>query len=152
VENAASFLAPSAVDTYRYRPPYPDEVFAILAGLITGRPRRVLDAGCGTGSLARVLVAHVERLDAVDLSHAMIARGKRLPNGDHPRLCWLRGRVEDLPLDPPYALITAGLSLHWIDVPVVLPRFHQALIDEGYLAIVGHEAVPDPRSILGDVA
>jgi hypothetical protein len=75
----------------------------------------------------------------------------RLPNGDHPRLRWLHGRVEDVPLDPPYGLITAGESLHWMDLPVVLPRFQQVLINEGYLAIVGHDAVPNPWSILGDV-
>lgn len=38
-----------------------------------------------------------------------------------------------------------------MDLPVVLPRVHQLLIDEGYLAIVGHDAAPDPWSILGEL-
>jgi trans-aconitate methyltransferase len=129
---------------YRYRPPYPDEVFRILAGLITDRPRAVLDAGCGDGAIARHLIERVERIDAVDLSRAMIEQGKRLPNGDHPRLRWICAPMEDAPLDPPYALITAGASLHWMDWPVVLPRFRQALTPRGMLAIIYDEMLPLP--------
>ena len=74
----------------------------------------------------------------------MIEKGQSLPNGDNPRLRWLHGRVEDVVLDPPYALVTAGESLHWMDWNVVLPRFHEALAAGGYLAIVEHDTLPDP--------
>ncbi len=64
------------VEAYRYRPPYPAEVFDILAGLVHGESRRVLDVGCGTGYIARNFVERVERLDAVDFSlHIAWARG-----------------------------------------------------------------------------
>jgi SAM-dependent methyltransferase len=138
-------------DAYRYRPPYPPEVFAILAELVSGEPCRVLDVGCGTGNIARHLVDRVARIDAVDFSRPMIEHGKRLPNGDNPGLRWLHGRMEEVALDPPYALVTAGESLHWMDWHIVLPRFHQMLIDGEYLAIVAHDTVPDPWSILGEI-
>jgi trans-aconitate methyltransferase len=133
----------SIVEAYPHRPPYPTEVFDILAGLIIAQPRNVLDVGCGIGYIARHLVERVERLDAVDFSRHMIEQGKRLPNGDNPRLRWLYGAVEDVVLDPPYGLITAGESLHWMDWNIVLPRFTEVLLPGGYLAIVGHDTQPE---------
>jgi SAM-dependent methyltransferase len=141
---AAQFQDQSVVAAYRFRPPYPDEVFRILAGLIRDAPRVVLDAGCGDGTIARHLVEQVERIDAIDLSRAMIEQGKRLPNGNHPRLRWICVPMEQAPLDPPYALITAGASLHWMDWQVVLPRFRQALTPRGMLAIIYDEMLSLP--------
>ena len=88
----------SIVQAYPHRPPYPTEVFDILAGLIIAQPRNVLDVGCGIGYIARHLVERVERLDAVDFSRHMIEHGKRLPNVDNPHLRWLYGAVEDVVL------------------------------------------------------
>jgi len=149
--DARAFHDPDVVAAYRYRPPYPEEVFDILTDLITVVPRRVLDVGCGSGEIARYLVRRVEHVDAVDFSLAMIETGKRLPGGNDPRLRWLCGAVEDTPLDPPYALITAGASLHWMAWPIVFPRFQSALARGGYLAIVEERITPDVWSALGDL-
>lgn len=46
----ASFSEPAVADAYPHRPPYPDEVFDVLAGLAVDEPGAVLDLGCGTGS------------------------------------------------------------------------------------------------------
>ena len=148
-EYAEAFKYRSVAEAYRYRPPYPAEVFDILARLVTKEPRRVLDVGCGTGNIARHLVEHVGWVDAVDFSQNMIERGRQLPHGDHPRLRWLHGRIEDVVLEPSYALVTAGESLHWMDWNVVLPRFRELLVPEGYLAIVDVRTTPDPWSTLG---
>ncbi|MDQ2903665.1 MAG: hypothetical protein M3Y81_08940 [Chloroflexota bacterium] len=48
----------------------------------------------------------------------------------------LYGRVEDTTLQPPYALITAGESLHWMEWDIVLPLFQRMLTPHGYLALV----------------
>lgn len=143
-EYAAQFSDESVAAAYQYRPPYLDEVFDILAGLINSEPRTVLDVGSGTGNIARVLVERVTRVDAVDISEPMLARGKQLPGGDHANLHWLRGRVETIPLSPPYALITAGASLHWMDWGVVFPRFQQLLAPGAYLAIITNRFEPQP--------
>lgn len=148
---AKAFQDENVVQAYHFRAPYPSETFAILAGLIDKEPRHVLDVGCGTGNIARHLVEHVERLDAVDFSQQMIEQGKLLPNGDHPHLRWLSGRIEDVALDPPYALVTAGESLHWMDWNIVMPRFHEVLIEGGYLAIVATHTTPDPWSPLSEI-
>lgn len=139
---AETFKDSQVVDSYRYRPPYPAEVFDILAGLLHDEPRAVLDVGTGSGDIARHLVEFVDRVDAVDFSQHMLARGKQLAGGDNPRLHWIYGKVEEVPLTPPYALITAGSSIHWTDWPVAFPRFRSLLTPAGLLALVYRRALP----------
>ncbi len=139
---ASAFQDPSVVQAYPYRTPYPESLFQLLVGLIAGERRVVLDAGAGTGDLARRLAALVERVDAVDWSAAMIARGRRLPGGDSPRLRWIHGRAEEAPLDASYGLVTCGESLHWMDWDLVMPRFRTALAPGGFVAIMEREEAP----------
>jgi SAM-dependent methyltransferase len=139
---AATFQDRAVAASYRHRPSYPAQTFEILTGLIVDEPRTVLDLGCGTGFLARPLAPLVDRVDAVDPSLAMIEEGRRLPGGDHPRLRWIVGRAEDAPLHPPYALVTAGDSLHWMDWDVVLPRLPAALSPGGRLAVLTVDGEP----------
>ncbi len=135
-EYAAWFQDPGIVRAYPNRPPYPDEAITFLVGLIADQPRAVLDVGCGTGDLARRLAPLVDRVDAVDVSLGMIEQGRRQPGGDHSNLRWIHVAVEHAPIQPPYALVTAGESLHWMDWEVVLPRLAASMSATGFLAIV----------------
>lgn len=141
---ASAFLDATVAAAYQYRPPYPPAVFDILTALVVDQPRRVLDVGCGTGFLARHLAERVAHVDAVDVSRAMIAQGQRLPGGDHRSLTWIAGSAEDAVLFPPYALIVAGDSLHWMEWSVVQPRFARMLTPHGSLAILGADQLPTP--------
>jgi len=123
-------------EAYEFRPPYPDETYRILLSLLGGSRGRVLDVGCGPGKIARSLVNHVAGVDAVDFSRAMIQVGKSLTNGDHPNLRWIAGRVEEVPLYPPYHMVTAGTSIHWMEWDIVFPRFKEVLAADGYVAII----------------
>jgi SAM-dependent methyltransferase len=136
---AATFQHPGVAAAYRHRPPYPAEVFDVLTGLITGEPRWVLDLGAGEGALARPLAARagqVDRVDAVEISAAMIETGRRRPGGDSARLRWLAGAAETVPLPGRYALVTAGASLHWMDWAPVLRRAGRAMTPGAKLAVV----------------
>jgi SAM-dependent methyltransferase len=133
---AAWFDEASVAGRYGYRPPYPAPVFPLLAGLAVDPPRAVLDAGCGPGDLARSLAPLVARVDAVDRSPRMLAEGRRLPGAGAANLRWILGEIEHVPLDPPYALVVAGESVHWFDWPRAMPRFAGALSADGALAIV----------------
>jgi SAM-dependent methyltransferase len=141
---AEAFKDHQVVDAYRYRPPYPQEVFSILTSLITSELRTVLDVGAGSGDIARQLVRQVERVDAVDFSQSMIEQGKRFPNGDSSHLHWIYGKIEEVPLSPPYALITAGSSIHWPDWSLAFPRFQAMLAPSGFLALINRYTLPMP--------
>jgi len=141
---AGAFKDQRVVDAYKYRPPYPNQVFDILSGLITDEPRAILDVGAGSGDIARNLVDVVERVDAVDFSLHMIEMGKQLPNGNHPHLQWIYGKIEDVPLTPPYALITAGSSIHWPEWSIAFPRFRAMLTPKGTLALIYRRTLPMP--------
>jgi 2-polyprenyl-3-methyl-5-hydroxy-6-metoxy-1,4-benzoquinol methylase len=143
----ARFQDQSVVDRYHLRPTYPPELFHLLSTLIVDEPRVVLDVGCGTGNIARLLAEYVDRIDAVDRSLPMLERAQTLPGGDSPRIRWLHGRAEDIvETEPPYALITAGESLHWMDWGVVLPRWSREISPHGVLAIAYVVDQPTPWS------
>jgi trans-aconitate methyltransferase len=119
-------------------------VLDLLAQLITDEPRTVLDVGAGSGDLARHLVHVVDQVDAVDFSQHMIERGKQLPHGDAPQLRWICGKIEEVPLAPPYALITAGSSIHWLEWEKAFPLFCSILTPGGSLALVYRKTLPMP--------
>ena len=141
-QHAARFQEPSVIARYHLRLPYPQETFDLLLSLITGTPRVVLDVGTGSGELARQLVEHVDRVDAVDCSAPMLEKGRTLPQGMHHHLHWMRGRVEDVQLTPPYSLIVAGDSAIWLDWEVVFPRFTTLLAPHGYVAMLERHELP----------
>lgn len=153
-EQASVFLAESVARAYRYRPPHPAAVPDLLLSLLGDAGGAVLDVGSGTGDLGRALVTAdtVTRVDAVDMSAAMVAEGRTTAHGDHPNLHWICARVEDADLSPPYALAVAGDSLDWMDWYATLPRLHDALTQDGLLAIVqrtwGTDA-PQERELIG---
>ncbi len=120
---------------YRHRQPYPAEIFEILERLLV-EPPTVLDAGCGTGALTIGLARFAERVDGIDPSAAMLREACWMPGADNARIRWIQGTAEAAPLDPPYGLVTAGVSIHWMEPDIVMPRFGAALAPGGRLAIV----------------
>lgn len=142
---ARAFADVEVARKYAYRPPYPPEVFVVLRRLLVP-PETVLDAGCGTGALTRGLAEFAARVDAVDPSEAMLREAREL-TGEHPGIHWIRGRAEDVGLTPPYGLITAGASVHWMDPADVMPRFQQVLASGARLAIVDMEYVHPPTPL-----
>jgi trans-aconitate methyltransferase len=141
---AASFQHPGVAKAYAQRPPYPPEVFDVLTALISEQPSTVLDLGAGEGALARPLARLVDGVDAVDISAAMVAAGRLRPGGDQPNLHWIVGAAESAPLAGPYALVTAGASLHWMSLPELLPRVQNAMLNGAYFTVVEHDVCDEP--------
>src|SRR5262245_10790114 len=141
---ASIFQDASVVAAYQYRPPYPPETFTFLARLIppTVMRRTILDAGCGTGFIARALASLVDHVDAVDMSETMIMTAQTLPGGNRANIRWIAAPMETVPLHGPYALIVAAASLHWMDWERTLPRFAAHLAPNSVLAIVEERARP----------
>jgi SAM-dependent methyltransferase len=144
-EYASIFQDASVVAAYPHRPPYPDETFAVLAELIdqSVTPCRILDAGCGTGQMTSMLLPYADSIDAVDISAAMVAAGQQMPYGTDPKINWIVGGIETVDLQPPYALIVAAASLHWMPWEATLSRFARLLSPNGYLALVENPGLPN---------
>ena len=136
-----SFEHAGVASAYRFRPPYPTEVFDVLESLLQGQePTNVLDIGAGEGALARPLISRgrVTRLDAVDSSAAMVAAGRERPGGGHPGLRWILGSVDHVELHGPYCLVTAGASLHWMPWRRTMATLAEVLDEQGVVAVVEH--------------
>jgi SAM-dependent methyltransferase len=149
-QHAAMYHDRSVTLSYRNRPPYPDETIRILAELLPAGCGRVLDVGCGTGAIARPLAALADAVDALDPSAAMLEVGRGLPGGDRSKLRWILGSAEEGVLYPPYGLVVAAASFHWLQWDLVLPRFAEALVENGLLAVVQtrERGGPDLRQLI----
>jgi SAM-dependent methyltransferase len=111
---AAPYYAP-------YRPGYPPELIAALVEA-TGvtRDSRVLDLGCGPGTVAIPLAAHAGEVLAVDAEPEMIAELRRAAPAN---VTVVEGRAEDVDRSwGTFGLVTAGRAFHWFDAPLVLGR------------------------------
>lgn len=98
-------------DYRRFRPDYPDDLFAWLAGSAPGRAL-AWDAGTGNGQAALGLAAHFERVIASDPSSAQLAQAAA-----HPRIEY-RVAAEEGPALSPASVdaVTVAQALHWFNV------------------------------------
>lgn len=136
-EYASVFGDASVVRAYSTRPPYPQALFAALAGLLPlNRARRVLELGCGSGDLTLGLAPLVDEVDAVDPSAAMLecARGRSPALTSNVR--WVLQAAESFEAQGVYSMVVAAESLHWMDWAVVFPRVARLLASDGLFAII----------------
>jgi SAM-dependent methyltransferase len=80
----------------------------------------------------------MDRVDAIDISPAMVAAGRDRPGGRRDNLRWFVGAVETSDLAGPYSLVTAGASLHWMTWEPVFARLSRATTGDGLLVVVEH--------------
>ena len=101
-------------------------------------PRRVLDVGCGTGLLLRLLAARLpeaERLLGIDAAAGMIAAAKSVANDS--RLTFSEGFAENLPYpDETFDLVVSSTSFdHWEDQGAGLDECARVLASSGHLVL-----------------
>jgi len=80
------------------------------------------------------------------VSEPMLEEARRSPGGGAANLRWVLGAVEEVELDPPYALAVAGDSVHWFDWRRAIARFAELLGGNGLLAIVYRDWLRDART------
>lgn len=116
-ERGQSFGAVAA-DYAAWRPGYPAELVAFLAGGVARHsvPRRILDLGAGTGTgtgqLTESLLGAGHDVVAADISADMLAQlTVRLPG-----VPTFVAKAEDLPLpDGDVDVVVAAQAAHWLD-------------------------------------
>ena len=123
----------------RYRSPYPPEALDYIRASfdLDGRSR-MLDLGCGPGTLAIPLSRAVAEVVAVDPDAGMLAEGARLGEQHERRnIRWIRLRAEDIsPELGTFRAATLGQSFHWMDRDAVLRRLADLIEDGGGLALI----------------
>ncbi|SCX39435.1 Methyltransferase domain-containing protein [Klenkia marina] len=130
------------------RPDYPADVVAFLLG---GQPRRVLDLGAGTGKLTEQLLAAGHEVLAVDPSADMLAE----LTARHPQVTAAVGGAESLPLpDTSVDAVVAGQAAHWFDPAATATELRRVLRPGGVVGFVWNTRdlrVPWLRALEGDI-
>jgi ubiquinone/menaquinone biosynthesis C-methylase UbiE len=112
---------------------------AALATATVAAPQHVLDVGCGTGYLLRVLAGHypgARSLAGIDAAPNMIETAERIT--DDKRLTFATGVAEHLPYDDASMdLVVSSTSFdHWSDQGAGLAECARVLRPGGHLVLV----------------
>ena len=132
---------------------YPSELAERLTGLLgldgTGR---LLDVGCGPGSLTLLLADRFDSAIGVDADAAMLAEAERLAQESGVRnVGWRQLYAEDLPADlGTFRMITFAQSFHWMDRARVAKIASGMLTDGGacvHVHATTHRGIPAERDL-----
>jgi SAM-dependent methyltransferase len=118
------------------RMPYPA---ALADALPLDGSRRLLDVGCGPGSLTLLLAPRVRSAVGVDADAGMLAEAARqAERAGIENVEWRHLRAEELPAGlGRFDLVTFAQSLHWMDQRAVAATVRGMLEPGGACVIVG---------------
>ncbi|MGH3603146.1 MAG: class I SAM-dependent methyltransferase [Pseudonocardiaceae bacterium] len=132
---------------------YPaDLIDALVAALGIDDFGRLLDVGCGPGSLTLLLAPHFAEAIGIDADIDMLAEAARLAEEKRiHNVSWRHMRGEDLPADlSPVQVVTFAQSFHWMDRSRVAAAVRGLLVPGGALVHVHattHQVLtPTPNS------
>ncbi|MFJ9779950.1 class I SAM-dependent methyltransferase [Amycolatopsis sp. NPDC101161] len=128
----------------RGRAAYPPELAeAFVAEVGLDGTGRLLDVGCGPGSLTLLLAGSFEEAVGLDADEDMLAEARRLARDANCR--WVHRRAEELPAGlGRFRLVTFAQSFHWFDRAKVAAAVRGMLAPGGACAHVHattHEGV-----------
>ena len=145
------------------RMPYPDELGAVLAeSLGLDGTGRLLDVGCGPGSLTLLLAPYFAAAVGIDASSGMIASARaHAERAGLTSVDWRRMRAEEMTAElGVFRLVTFAQSFHWVDRPKVARLVRTVLEPAGTCVIVhatthqgapGEHPLPLPRPPRADI-
>ena len=121
----------SVADGYvRYRPTYPDRLFAWLATLVPDRGL-AWDCATGSGQAAQGLARHFDRVVATDASAAQLGNARPDPRIEYRQA---PAHASGLP-DRSAALVTVAQALHWLDLGSFWPEARRVARPGGVVAV-----------------
>jgi SAM-dependent methyltransferase len=126
----------------RYREPYPPSFFREVARRegLDGH-QRLIDIGCGPGSLAVGFAPFVRSCVGVDVETEMLAAARVEAARAGVHLDLIQARIEDLPADiGAFHAVTIGRALHWFDRDEALAVLDRIVAENGWIAICGSKA------------
>lgn len=132
MDNVHTFSLQSA-QYARYRPSYPDALFAYLNRLVQ-RHDRAWDCATGNGQCAIGCADYFKRVDATDISEAQLRHAV-----SHPRVRYCVGAAEDAPFESDsFDLIIVAQAIHWFNLERFYRECLRLLRPGGVLAVVGY--------------
>jgi ubiquinone/menaquinone biosynthesis C-methylase UbiE len=101
-------------------------------------PRSVLDVGCGTGHLLRVIAERCPEthwLNGIDPAVSMVSEAREVTSD--PRVVFAEGVVEELPYrDEQFDLVVSTTSFdHWSDQQAGLAECARVLASDGHIVV-----------------
>lgn len=137
----------------RHRPTYPEALIEQACELAGIRPgAAVLEIGCGTGQLTRLLVARGLRVTAIEPGAQLIARARGHLH-DACAVRFVNDRFENASLPSAhFRAVFSASAIHWVDPDVSWRKAADSLVDGGTLALVSYFGLEDPRSALDQQA
>lgn len=109
MSNAALFST-VAREYANFRPGYPPELFAWLAGAVSAR-HAVWDCGCGSGQASIALAECFDEVFATDVAPEQIAAARTHPRVQYSVAPAERSGLPDASVD----LVTVAQALHWFE-------------------------------------
>ncbi|GAB1818340.1 class I SAM-dependent methyltransferase [Herbidospora sp. RD11066] len=128
-----------------YAPGYPERLAALL-GLDAGS--RLLDVGCGPGTVALAMAPFAAEVIGLDPDDDMLAEAARqAARRGVTNVRWVPGRAEDLPGDlGGFQAVIFAQSFHWVDRDAVAAAVLRMLPPGGAFVQVGNvKDVPRPQ-------
>ena len=113
----------------RYRPSYPDALFAYLAGVCDCHAL-AWDCATGNGQSAIGVAKHFDQVIATDASEAQVDAAIA-----HPKVTYRVASAEQSGLDDSSVdLLTVGQALHWFDLPLFFAEAERVVKTGGVVA------------------
>jgi len=106
----------------------------LIGRIGAARPARVVDLGCGTGNVTRILAERWPEaaVTGIDSSPEMLAAAAK----EAPALEWVKADVGAWRPNPPPDVLFSNAALHWLDDHATLfPRLLDGLAPGGWLAV-----------------
>ncbi|HVZ41732.1 MAG TPA: class I SAM-dependent methyltransferase [Candidatus Kapabacteria bacterium] len=127
-------------DYLRYRPRYPEQLYAILRDRLGLRRQSIVaDIGSGTGIFCEPLLAEGITVYCVEPNREMREAGEELLRG-YPGFHSVAGTAEATGLpDASVDMITAAQAFHWFDRPKARAEFARILRPGGAVALIWND-------------
>lgn len=122
----------------RYRPPYPEALFADLRSRVpVSGDGRLLDLACGTGQIAFPMSGAFRETVAIDAEPETIAfAAEKAGRLGATGIRWAVGAAESPPIHGQFEIIAIGTAFHRLDRPAVARRMRELVTDTGALALL----------------